>query len=257
MTERDLFRSVVAGSRTTRGIADALVARPDKIVVRRRWGLVAAVNAVDSTIDVTVDGVTIPHVRRSAYYTPTVGELVWLDVVDTDVVAVSPIAPSPANDYVPRSSISDGPTFGTFVAYAKNATAFTFNTSTLTENTQLRTVGSVPVGYVVKVSLSFFMNYGGGSDAFDANLAEFDVRANGTSIRSHDIQWRAQAIGGSGQETFSTWVAAALPTVSTTFTVWAKRELGARTFSMLAGSEMIVELLAPVNTTKLIVLTDA
>lgn len=255
MTERDLYTSIVTG-RTTRNIASALATPREPIAVKRRWGIVSAINAVDSTIDVNVDGVVVPHVRRSAFYTPTVGETVWLDYVNTDFVAVSPIAPSPANQYVPNSDLVAGAAPGNFISYAKSTVNHSFTSTTFTENTGLQSTGVVPSGYAVKILMSLFMGYGSGSDVYDANLAEFDVRANGTSVRAHEIQWRAQAIGGAGQETFTAWTTATPAAGSTTFSIWTRRELGARTFSILPGSEVIVELLLLSDNTKRLVLRN-
>lgn len=96
--ERALYQRYMLGSSTTRGIAEALAGTRGATAVKRRWGMISAVNT-DDTVDVDLAGVVIPRVRRSAYYTPTVGERVWLDVVGTDVVVVSPTAPSAANVY--------------------------------------------------------------------------------------------------------------------------------------------------------------
>lgn len=99
-SERGLYRRYILGGSATRNLADALAQTPGETIVKRRWGIVTAINAEDDTVDVDLAGVVVPHVRRSAYYSPTVGERVWLDVVGTDVVVVSPTAPSVANDYI-------------------------------------------------------------------------------------------------------------------------------------------------------------
>lgn len=100
--ERLLFRESVYDSRSTRGIADALVPRADTLTVRRRWGVVAAIGI--DVLDVTIDGILVQDVRYVASYVPVVGERIRLDCVGTDLVVVEPLAPSSRNGQVPLFS---------------------------------------------------------------------------------------------------------------------------------------------------------
>jgi hypothetical protein len=85
---------------TNQELNDQLVSTSgDSTIVRRRYGLVNAINTSDDTVDVNVGGVIIPHLRRSAYYTPALGESVIVDVTDAESIVVGPLAPSSANTY--------------------------------------------------------------------------------------------------------------------------------------------------------------
>lgn len=100
-SERDIFARVVTGSPIPAALGKAMVSLPDPSSVRRRWGMVNAINS-DGTLNVNVAGIIIPSIRHLATYAPTVGERVTLDVVGTDTVVVGAITPSPLNDYDSR-----------------------------------------------------------------------------------------------------------------------------------------------------------
>src|SRR5438445_8389104 len=69
---------------TTRELAEAMTNPPDPGAVNRRWGIIAAINgAPDFTVDVTIGGVVSPGLAYDAAYTPTIGEVVMLDIVGT------------------------------------------------------------------------------------------------------------------------------------------------------------------------------
>ena len=82
------------------GISDA--GEPDPISVRRRWGVILAINA-DSTVDIDLGGVTVPHVSYDASYHPAVSEVVQVNVVDTDITVIGPTANSTYVSYVRRT----------------------------------------------------------------------------------------------------------------------------------------------------------
>jgi microcystin-dependent protein len=75
-------------------LADAMVTTPDPNTVLSRWGVITAINA-DHTVDVLIDGITVPGLSVLAGYQPTVGETVQLNVVNGDSVVVGALAPSP------------------------------------------------------------------------------------------------------------------------------------------------------------------
>jgi microcystin-dependent protein len=84
----------VLNTTSMRELAEAMTEPPDPGAVNRRWGIVAAYSGPpDYTVDVTVGGVLIPGLAYDAAYTPTVGEVVMLDVVGTDTVVIGTTAP--------------------------------------------------------------------------------------------------------------------------------------------------------------------
>jgi microcystin-dependent protein len=84
----------VLNTTSMRELAEAMSEPPDPGAVNRRWGIVAAYSGPpDYTVDVTVGGVLIPGLAYDAAYTPTVGEVVMLDVVGTDTVVIGTTAP--------------------------------------------------------------------------------------------------------------------------------------------------------------------
>jgi microcystin-dependent protein len=101
---------VAAGIAT--GISDAGV--PDPIQVRRRWAVVLAINT-DSTVDIDLGGVTVPHVSYDASYHPALDEVVQVNVVDTDITVIGPTANSTYVSYIRRT--------GTIVAVNRSSTA--------------------------------------------------------------------------------------------------------------------------------------
>jgi len=77
-----------------RELAEAMTEPPDPGAVNRRWGIVAAFHGAPTyTVDVTVGGVLVPGLAYDAAYTPTVNEVVMLDVVGTDTVVIGTTAP--------------------------------------------------------------------------------------------------------------------------------------------------------------------
>ncbi len=90
--------SVASGIAT--GIAVA--GEPDPISVRRRWAVIMTVNS-DSTVDIDLGGVPVPHVSYDASYHPAVGEVVQVNVVDTDITVIGPTANSTYVAYVRRT----------------------------------------------------------------------------------------------------------------------------------------------------------
>jgi microcystin-dependent protein len=84
----------VLNTTSMRELAEAMTEPPDPGAVNRRWGIVAAFNGPpDYTVDVTIGGVLVPGLAYDAAYTPTVGEVVMLDVVGTDTVVIGTTAP--------------------------------------------------------------------------------------------------------------------------------------------------------------------
>jgi microcystin-dependent protein len=82
------------------GISDA--GAPDPISVRRRWATVLAINA-DSTVDINLGGVTVPHVAYDASYHPALNEVVQVNVVDTDITVIGPTANATYVAYIRRT----------------------------------------------------------------------------------------------------------------------------------------------------------
>jgi cell division protein FtsB len=73
----------------TRQLATAITGKDDDPTnLRRRWGVISAINTSDLTVDVNVDGVILPHIKRVATYIPIVGDTVRVDVNGTDILVV-------------------------------------------------------------------------------------------------------------------------------------------------------------------------
>jgi microcystin-dependent protein len=82
------------------GVAEA--GAPDPISVRRRWAIITAINPEDSTVDINLGGVTIPHVSYDATYHPAIDEVVQVNVVDTDITVIGPTANALYVGYIRR-----------------------------------------------------------------------------------------------------------------------------------------------------------
>ncbi len=80
----------------------AVAGEPDPISVRRRWAVITAINT-DSTVDIDLGGVIIPHVSYDASYHPALDEVVQVNVVDTDITVIGPTANSTYVSYVRRT----------------------------------------------------------------------------------------------------------------------------------------------------------
>lgn len=85
------LRGVMRGDNSLKRLADAL-SRKNTSTVQRRWGTVDHVNAEDSTVDVLIGVTVIPHLQHAAWYTPTEGDRVQLDIVGTDIIVVGTTA---------------------------------------------------------------------------------------------------------------------------------------------------------------------
>lgn len=79
---------------TTRELAEAMTEPPSPGSVSRRWGIIDSINdAPDFTVNVSMGGIVVPDLAYDAAYTPTVGEVVMLDVVGGDTVVIGTTAP--------------------------------------------------------------------------------------------------------------------------------------------------------------------
>jgi microcystin-dependent protein len=90
--------------RSASALADAMVQTTDQSTVRRRWGLILAINN-DGTVNVDLAGVVIPNLRVVAGYQPTIGERIILDVVGTDMTVLGATGQSPRRFNRPTGDI--------------------------------------------------------------------------------------------------------------------------------------------------------
>lgn len=107
-TTVDFYSIVPVPTRAAAGIAEAMTPTTDQSAVKRRWGIVSAING-DGTVNCLVGGVDIPSLRYMASYRPSIGERVMLDVVGTDMTVLGATAPSPRSHNRPTGDIE--PTF--------------------------------------------------------------------------------------------------------------------------------------------------
>lgn len=142
------------------GIADA--GAPDPISVRRRWAVVVNINS-DSTVDIDLGGVLVPHVSYDASYHPALDEVVQVNVVDTDITVIGPTANSTYVSYVRRS--------GTVVVVNRSGSAPGAPTSvnvTLSDAQNPVTILNVPYvsGYVPTVGDEVMLGQGTNTNVY-------------------------------------------------------------------------------------------